>query len=162
MYPIMCTMIFCEKQLTLLHRGRIEQRTAYVTSDISWLFGKDNWAGITCIGAINTRCNTKKYKTDEWHYYISSSHLTAEELLLHARLEWSVETMHWLLDVHFDEDYCRIEDKNVQQNLNMVRKIALNSIKDYKNKTGSKLPMTKIMLNCLLDCENIENILFRR
>ena len=141
------------------NRGRIEQRTAYVTSDISWLFGKDNWVGISCIGAINTRCNTKKCKTDEWHYYISSSQLTAKELLLHARLEWSVETMHWLLDVHFDEDYCRIEDKNIQQNLNMIRKIALNSIKDYKNKTGSKLPMTKIMLNCLLDCDNLGAIL---
>jgi len=30
--------------------------------------------------------------------------LSAEELLHHARTEWSVESMHWLLDVHFDED----------------------------------------------------------
>ena len=67
--------------------------------------------------------------------------------------------MHWLLDVHFGEDFCRVEDENVQQNLNIVRKIALNSIKSYKEKTGSKLPMSKIMFNCLLDSESLIPIL---
>ena len=33
------------------------------------------------------------------------------ELLHHTRMERSVETMHWLLDVHFEEDWCRVEDK---------------------------------------------------
>jgi hypothetical protein len=76
---------------------------------------------------VNRRFTTKKGVTNEWHYYISSRKLTAEELLKHSRLEWSVETMHWLLDVHFGEDFCRVEDENVQQTLNIVRKIALNS-----------------------------------
>jgi len=39
--------------------------------------------------------------------------------------------MHWLLDMHFGEDFCRVEDKNVQQNLNIIRKIVLNSIKRF-------------------------------
>lgn len=43
--------------------------------------------------------------------------LTVEELLRHARKERSVETMHWLLDVQFEEDWCRVEDKNIQKNL---------------------------------------------
>jgi hypothetical protein len=68
-----------------------------------------------------------------------------------ARREWSVETTHWLLDVHLGEDSCRIGDEVVQQNLNMVRKIALNSIRNFKNRSGSKRPFSKIMLDCLLD-----------
>ena len=60
--------------------------------------------------------------------------------------------MHWLLDVHFGEDFCRIEDEDVQQVLNMIRKIALNSVKNYKVKTKSKKPLSKIMFGCLLDC----------
>lgn len=135
--------------------GRIEQRTAYATNDIDWIFGKDNWANLACIGAVNTQCTSKKGTTNEWHYYISSRKLTAEELLCHARLEWSVESMHWLLDVHFREDFCRIEDKNVQQNLNIVRKIALNSIKSYKGKVESKRPISKIMFDCLLESQNM-------
>ena len=139
--------------------GRIERRAAFVTNDINWLEGKGDWAGITCIGAVNTRFSTATGETDEWHYYISSRALTAPELLRHARLEWSVEVMHWLLDVHFGEDYCRIEDEDVQQNMNMVRKIALNSVKNYKEKIKSKKPLSKIMFSCLLDCDCLIPIL---
>lgn len=133
------------------NRERIEKRTAFLTHDIDWLSGREEWAELSCIGAIHTQFTTKKGVTDEWHYYISSRKLTAEELLKRARLEWSVETMHWLLDVHFGEDFCRVEDSNVQKCLNIVRKIALNSIKDYKNKTELKRPISKIMLDCLLE-----------
>ena len=73
-------------------------------------------------------------------------------MLKHARLEWSVESMHWLLDVHFDEDYCRIENENIQQNLNIVRKIALNCCKNY---ISSKRPISKIMFDSLLDFPSI-------
>lgn len=88
------------------NRDRIEKRSAYVTEETGFLRGRE-----------------------EWHYYISSRRLTAAQLLHHARMEWTVETMHWLLDVHFGEDGCRIEDRNIQQNLNMLRKAALNLIK---------------------------------
>jgi predicted transposase YbfD/YdcC len=133
------------------NRGREEYRKAFVIYDISTLPGKNNWAGLVCIGAINRQFTTKKGKTDEWHYYISSRKLTAAELLKHARAEWSVESMHWLLDVHFLEDFCRVISRNVQQNLNMLRKISLNCVKRYKEKTGDKRPISRIMLECLLE-----------
>lgn len=139
--------------------GRIEKRTAFSTCDVEWLYGRKEWAGLLCIGAVNTRFTTKKGTTNEWHYYISSRKLTAKELLNHARLEWSVESMHWLLDVHFGEDFCRVEDENVQQTLNIVRKIVLNCIKLHKQKVDSKRPLSKIMFDCLLDELNIINIL---
>ncbi len=65
--------------------------------------------------AVHTEFETEKGKTQEWHYYISSRRLTASELLHHARMEWSVETMHRLPDVHFGEDYCRVDNRNIQQ-----------------------------------------------
>lgn len=132
-------------------RERIERRTAYVTDDISWLPGREGWAGISSIGAVHTEVESQKGKTSEWHYYISSRKLSAGELLHHARMEWSVETMHWLLDVHFGEDFCRVEDRGIQQNLNMLRKLAINVIKQYKERAGIKRAISKIMLDCLLD-----------
>ena len=152
----MDTFTTMEKQ-----RGRTEQRIAFSTCDIDSICGKDDWDELACIGAVYRQVKTKKGTTNEWNYYISSKKLTAEELLKHARLEWSVETMHWFLDVHFCEDYCRIEDKNVQQNMNIVRKIVLNSIKLYKEKTGNKRPMTKIMLRNLIEYEEFLPILAR-
>ena len=63
----------------------------------------------------------------KWHYYISSRILIHDDLLHHARMEWSVESMHWLLDMHFEEDWYRVEDKNIQQNLNILRKAAIRA-----------------------------------
>ncbi|MEG0995478.1 MAG: ISAs1 family transposase, partial [Clostridia bacterium] len=141
------------------NRDRIEKRTAYVTADVSWLPQKEDWMKLTCIGAIKTEFESKKGKSLEWHYYISSRKLSANELLHHARMEWAVESMHWLLDIHFDEDGCRAEDKNVQKNLNMLHKAVLNTIKQYQSRTGIKRPMSKIMFDCLLDSSCIEKVL---
>lgn len=142
------------------NRERKERRTAYTTNDIKWLENRKDWSGLVCIGAIHTEFESKKGKTSQWHYYISSRDLTAEELLYHARKEWSVETIHWLLDVHFEEDFCRAEDKNIQQNLNMIRKLALNIIKQYKSIAKSKKAISKIMFDCLLDCTSLLKVIY--
>jgi len=138
-------------------RERIEIRTAYTTCDIDWLFGKEEWANLACIGAINTQFETENGKTNEWHYYISSRKLTAEELLCHARLEWSVETMHWLLDVHFGEDFCRVAEQRTQENLTIIRKIVINSLRVYKNSHNSKSAFSHLMLDCMIDPDRIFN-----
>ena len=145
-------------------RDRIETRTAYTTAayttaDIDWLYGKEKWKNLCCIGAIKTEFERKGTKTEEWHYYISSRNLTALELLHHARMEWAVESMHWLLDVHFSEDYCRIVNRTIQQNLNMLRKFALSLIKQFKTSSHSKRPISQIMFHCLLDPLAISSIL---
>ena len=80
-------------------------------------------------------------------------------MLHYARKEWSVETMHWLLDVHFGEDFCRIRDKNAQQNLNILRKFALNLVKNYKTTNAPKRPMSHIMFNCLMDCYSLMKLI---
>lgn len=131
--------------------GRIEKRTAYASIDIAWLQSKEAWANLNCVGAIRRQCEAKGSVSSEWHYYISSRPLTASELLRFARMEWSVESMHWLLDVHFGEDFCRVEDETVQLNLNMIRKVALNSIRHFKILSTSKRAISKIMFDCLLD-----------
>lgn len=135
--------------------GRIETRTAYVTTEIEWLEKRKDWSSLCCIGAIHTEFSTKKGKSSEWHYYISSRILTPEELLHHARMEWAVESMHWLLDVHFEEDWCRVEDRAIQQNLNILRKSALNIIKLFKDRTKTKKAISRIMFDCLLDPKSI-------
>ena len=133
------------------NRERVEIRTAYSTTDISWLENRPDWTGLRSIGAIHTEVKTAESKTDTWHYYISSRELTANELLHHARMEWVVETMHWLLDVHFREDFFRALDKNVQQNMNILRKLSLNLIKKYKQTHAPKSALSHIMFDALLD-----------
>lgn len=137
------------------NRDRIERRTAYTTENVSWLYGKEKWMNLNCIGAIKTEFERNGNKTEEWHYYISSRKLSALELLHHARMEWTVETMHWLLDVHYAEDYCRIENRTIQQNMNMLRKFTLSLLKQHKVKTSSKKALSHFMLDCLIEPSTI-------
>lgn len=141
------------------NRDRIEKRTAFVTQDIDWLPQKAQWVHLACMGAIHTEFQTKAGKSSQWHYYISSRPLSAEDLLHHARMEWAVESMHWLLDVHFEEDYLRVANKTIQENMNLLRKFSLGMIKQYKSKTSSKRALSKLMFDCLLDYNMILRVL---
>ena len=70
-----------------------------------------------------------------------------------------MEAMHWLLNVHFNEDKTRVWDMNVQKTLNIMRKIAINLAKDYKAKTGSKVPFSGILKRNLFDTVNFDGFL---
>jgi predicted transposase YbfD/YdcC len=131
--------------------GRIETRTAYVSRDIDWFESQDDWANLACIGAIHTQFEKSGRKSSNWHYYISSAALSADDLLRHARLEWGVEAMHWLLDVHFNEDKTRVWDMDVQKSLNILRKVALNLAKQFKNRLGLKTSIAGILRRNLFD-----------
>ena len=139
--------------------GRIEKRTAFVSTDIDWLTGKKDWKSLTVIGAIHTEFLKGESKSSEWHYYISSRKMTAQELLRHARLEWAVESMHWLLDVHFLEDKTKVWDMNVQQNLNIMRKIALNLARIYKDRYVPRTSISGVLKRNLYNISNLANFI---
>lgn len=139
--------------------GRIEKRTAYVTQDIEWLENKDKWKGIKTIGAIHSEFSKGDKISSEWHYYISSAELSAEELLKHARLEWAVESMHWMLDVHYQEDRTKVWDMNIQKTLNILRKIALNLAREYKNKYEPRKSISGILKRNLFDINNLSEFI---
>ena len=144
--------------VTEKNHGRTEKRTAYAVSSAKW-FPMEKWPKLACVGAIHREFETKDKKTDEWHYYISSRKMSAEELLRRVRMEWTVETMHWILDVQFDEDKCRVEDNHVQRNLNILRKLAINLVKLFKQNAHSKKPLSHIMFDSLLDPANLLKVI---
>ena len=139
--------------------GRIEKRTAYTTTEIDWLPNKEQWAKLTTIGAIHTEFTKGNKTSSEWHYYISSREISPKDLLHHARLEWTVESMHWLLDVHFQEDKTKVWSMNVQKNLNIMRKIALNLARLYKNRYEPRAAISGILKRNLFDLNNLSNFL---
>ena len=48
-----------------------------------------------------------------------------------VRAHWCVETkLHWVLDVSFKEDANRTRTDNAAENLSIVRRVALNLLKD--------------------------------
>lgn len=74
------------------------------------------------------------------HYYLSSLAPQAPCLLQAIGSHWGIEnSLHWVLDVAFNEDECRVRKDYAAQNLATLRKLALNLLRqDTKAKCGVK------------------------
>lgn len=119
--------------------GRHEIREYTQTSDIESIEGIDTWKGLSSVGKVK-RTITKNGKTTvETLYYISSLETPIEgdcNLFAKAvRNHWGVESCHWILDVVFHEDNSRIRLNNGAANVSLLRKIALNIVKQEKVST---------------------------
>ena len=69
----------------------------------------------------------------ERRYYISSLPAKAALLGKTVRAHWGIEnSMHWVLDVAFREDDCRVRVGEAAQNFAILRRIALNLLKSEK------------------------------
>ena len=109
--------------------GQIEIREYYQTEDIKWLYQKKEWKGLKSIIMERSTIEKEGEQTEEYRYFISSLK-TDIEMVSHAvRGHWSVESMHWHLDVTFREDANETIDKLAAQNHNIIRKWCLSILK---------------------------------
>ncbi|MGL4462653.1 MAG: ISAs1 family transposase [Planctomycetia bacterium] len=53
----------------------------------------------------------------ETRYYVAGRYLSAETFAAAVRGHWSIEAMHWVLDVTFREDEHRSRDRTLVDNL---------------------------------------------
>jgi len=89
--------------------GRIETRDIFAIDDIAWLKQSHDWKGLRSIVMVASKCETAKGIETERRFYISSLPADAEKLGAAIRQHWGVEnSLHWLLDVNFRDDDCRI------------------------------------------------------
>ena len=66
-------------------------------------------------------------------YYISSLRSKASVCLEAVRSHWGIENgMHWVLDLAFREDESRVRKHHGPQNLAMLRRMALNLLKQER------------------------------
>jgi predicted transposase YbfD/YdcC len=122
------------------NRGRKEERYLYVTEEIDWLPMKDGWKGIKSIVCLHSHRTEKEKTTTEKRYYISTLNANAQDHVKAVRNHWGIENkQHWVLDVGFNEDQCRIREKISGENLATLRRLALNLLKlDKTIKAGVK------------------------
>ncbi len=81
---------------------------------------------------------TKDRIENETSYYISSIENNAKKIGSAIRTHWGIEnSLHWVLDVSFREDECRIRKDNAPENFAVLRHIALNMIKKETSRKKS-------------------------
>jgi len=109
--------------------GAVEIREYWQTDDIAWLQQRKEWSGLTSIVMTkNTIVTAGDTKTEE-RYFISSLALNVQEAARAIRGHWMVESYHWHLDVTFREDANHTLDKAAAYNLNIIKKMAVNTLR---------------------------------
>lgn len=150
--------IFDEYQTVDGGHGRIETRKYIMTSDIDWLQGKENWAGIKSIGMVESTREINGESSFDIRYYISSLECDAEVFGKAVRNHWGIEnSVHWVLDIGFREDESRIRKGAAPENFAAIRHVALNLLRNNKSFKGSV--KTK-RLNAAMDTEYLEAVMF--
>jgi predicted transposase YbfD/YdcC len=121
--------------------GRVETRRCWVTPQVEAYAHHAEWMNLRSFVLLESeRTEREKNETKvERRYFISSlSADDAERTLGIVRKHWSVENdLHWSLDVAFREDESRVRERQGQQNMAMMRRLALSLLKqDTKTKAG--------------------------
>jgi predicted transposase YbfD/YdcC len=115
--------------------GRIETRTATVSTEIDWLQKQHQWPGLKAIGKVVRMRETADKTTTETAYYLISQALSPERLNQVVQQHWSIEnSLHWRLDVVMNENQDRTRMGHGPHNLAVLRHMAINAMQ----KEGSK------------------------
>jgi predicted transposase YbfD/YdcC len=117
--------------------GRIEKREYWTVSDIGWLYKKEQWKDVASIGMVKSERTIGRDTTVETRYYITSLESNAGEFAESVRNHWAIEnSLHWVLDMAFREDECRVRKEHAPENFAMLRHIALNLLKQETTSKG--------------------------
>lgn len=115
-----------EQTLDKAH-GRVEIRRTWTMGQVEFLIDAHNWSNFTSIAMVQAEYRLNGKVEQETRYYISSLDSDAHKLSQAVRAHWQVEnSLHWVLDLAFLEDSCRIRKDHAPENLAVVRHIALN------------------------------------
>jgi predicted transposase YbfD/YdcC len=117
------------------HRIETRQVWAVSVSQLPPLHRQSQWLGLTTVVMVKRTRQLWNKTTTEVCFYISS--LTAEAARHNQviRSHWSVEnSLHWVLDVTFNEDASRIRSGQAPQNLGLLRRLSVNLLKREPSK----------------------------
>lgn len=110
--------------------GRIEEREIWVTSNLDWLKGVDEWDGLKSLICVKSIRHEKGKTTVERRHYISSMLAGAGRIGEIIRLHWGIENkLHWHLDVSFNEDKSKIRAGYGAENFSLLKRCVLNLVK---------------------------------
>lgn len=146
--------------------GRIEYRKSRILP--CSMLPKDmveGWEGLKSIIEINSKriiVSTKQTET-QTRYYISSLLDSPEVFNQKIRGHWQIENqLHWTMDVAFDEDASRKRSRNSAQNFAIVRRMALNILKNNPEKISMNRKMNKCAMSDTYRDKNLQVIMGKK
>lgn len=118
--------------------GRIETRR-YSLLPAAILDQAKEWAGLKNIGKVMNETFHDGKKSTEIRYFLLSFD-GVERFAQTVRGHWGIENrLHWVLDVTFREDDCRVRKDHAPENFSTIRKLALNFLR-FDTSTKLSIP----------------------
>ena len=114
--------------------GRIEIRRYWVASDpalLAYLNPVGVWPKLTSVGMVERERRVVGGKTSrERSYYLTSLPAQVKPFARAVRGRWGIENqLHWVLDIAFREDECRVRAGHAAENFAVLRHIALTLLR---------------------------------
>ena len=91
---------------------------------------RKKWKNLKSVGMVENMREIDGKKSVQRKYYILDIDITAKKFAESTRNHWQIENgLHWIVDVHFKEDFSTSKKDNSIFNLSLLRKICYNLIK---------------------------------
>jgi predicted transposase YbfD/YdcC len=115
--------------------GRIETRTTTVIHDAKWLQERHNWPGLKAVVIVESSREISGKIERETRFYITSLIMVAALLGPIVRRHWAIEnSLHWVMDMVFRDDECRVRTNHAPANFTTIKHMALNLLRRPANK----------------------------
>jgi predicted transposase YbfD/YdcC len=120
--------------------GRLETRLYRMSDDIGWLIERNpGWEGLKSIGMVESIIEEKGKTSKQIRFYLASLPASLKIFAGAVRGHWGIEnSLHWVLDVTFHEDLCRIRKDHAPQNFALIKRAAINLINKSRGKRSIK------------------------
>lgn len=120
------------------HRVEKRQIWTVAVSELPSLHNQSLWTGLKTVVMVVSERRLWNKTTTEVRFYLSSLASNAEKISQAIRSHWGIEnSLHWTLDVTFSEDKSRIRKDHSPENFALLRRLAVNLLKQEKGFKGS-------------------------
>ena len=120
--------------------GRIETREVTVVHDVEWLRERHDWPGLKSVVVVESTREVAGKIDREMRLYITSLVLLANQVGPMIRGHWMIENgLHWVLDMIFRDDECRVRTDNAPANFAIIKHIAYNLMRRASTKDSMRL-----------------------
>ena len=136
--------------------GRRDERLYFVAQVPPDFASKEEWPWIKAVGtAVRITTHPDGTQSDEVRYYMLSRFLSGKRFGEAVRSHWSIESMHWVLDVTFREDDSRTRERILANNLSWLRRFAVTLLKRHPIKDSIRGKM----IRCLMNTQFLDEVL---